>query len=158
MATAYTAPEYSRPPLKHTLGASPLLVNAYGGNIGAKLTVINDTMLIARVPSLSRLLDGWIAAENIDVHASAPTNTLKLELTDGTLTYLLIAGVANGNSGAQVFTRFTEITTAMGHKLPNTNANLWDLKVTATAATATAGTAGILRVYLNYVCDEAYGA
>jgi len=158
MATAYTAPSYNSPPVAHQLGPTTLLIDAYGGDIGAKLTVINDTMLLARVPSLSRIAGGWMAVEDIDTHASAPTSDLALTITDGTLSYTLLASISNGNSGAQAHSFFTELTNALGTKLVNTNANRWDLKVSATAGAATAGTAGILRVRLDYLCDEAYGA
>lgn len=158
MATDYTAPEYARAPMRSPLGLSNVIVNAYDGNIGAKLTVINDTMLLAKIPSLVYLVDGWVGVENIDTHASAPTSDLALTITDGTLSYTLLASISNGNSGAQAFTRLSELTTALGTQLVNTNRSWWDLKVTASAGAATAGTAGILRVSLVYDCHDMYSA
>ena len=156
MATAYTAPEYYRPMKSDTLSSTDLVIDAYGGDIGAKLTVVNDTMLLARIPSNAILVDGWMAMEDIDTDATA-TGDIQLDLDDGTDTIALLAAVAMADDGAQVFTRFSEITNALGTKLSDANRKYWDLKATATAA-ATAGTAGILRVYVKYLMEEGYGS
>lgn len=157
MAT-YNAPEYFRPMKKTTVGPTALMIDAYNGDIGAKMTVADDVMNLAKIPSLARMCDGWMAVENIDTHPSAPTSDIKLELTDGTSTITLLSSIGNGNSGAQTFTRFTELTSFLGTRLSAANRHYWDLVATDnTAGAATAGTAGILRVFLLYDMDESYG-
>lgn len=157
MATAYKAPEYGRDIYDVTVGDTSLNIAAHEvvGNLGARLTVIGDTMLLGKIKSLALPFDGWFANKLMDTNATA-TLSLRLDVTDGTDTVNVVPSTIVEDSGAEKLTRFIGMD-FLGLKLSKDNRNFWDILVTVIAGAATAGTVGQLRANFMFDMDRSYG-
>lgn len=142
MATAYQSTEITNgaPSRLVSIGLTPKYKE-----LDPATLAVSDTFEVFLVPGGVRVVDGFVTAvggTGLDVHAT-PTLTLKLEITDDDGTRTLIAST----SAVRATATFADL--SVKGLLINSENNDALVKLTLTAAAATAGTSNI-GVYLEW--------